>query len=75
MKCLAMRIAGVDDTRDRSDILMLGQEIGVTSAEEALGIVAEYYPSNAVPPRTRLGIEQLFDRIGPREMPAKEPGR
>ena len=42
MKCLAMRIAGVDDTRDRSDILMLGQEIGVTSAEEALGIVAEY---------------------------------
>ena len=62
MKCLAMRIAGADETQDRSDILILAEAIGIRSVEHALDLVSSYYPSSAVPPKTRFGIEELFGR-------------
>jgi hypothetical protein len=62
MKCMAMRIGGVDDTQDRSDIEALARQIGVTTAADALGIVAQYYPSSRISPKTQYGIEEIFAR-------------
>jgi hypothetical protein len=60
MKCLAMRIGGVDETRDRADIEALAREIGVTTAEQAIAIVAQFYPAAQISPKTQLGIEEIF---------------
>ena len=60
MKCLAMRIGGVDETRDRADIEALAREIGVISAEQAIDIVAKFYPASQISPKTQLGIEEIF---------------
>jgi hypothetical protein len=60
MKCLAMRIGGVDATRDRSDIEALAGELGITTAEQALDLVAQYYPTSRVSPKTRFGVEEIF---------------
>ena len=60
MKCLAMRIGGVDETQDRADIESLARHIGVQDANEALTIVSEYYPHSRVSPKTRFGIEEIF---------------
>jgi hypothetical protein len=60
MKCLAMRISGVEETRDRADIEALAREIGVTTPGQALEIVAQFYPASQVSPKTQLGIEEIF---------------
>jgi hypothetical protein len=60
MKCLAMRIGGVDSGQDLQDIRDLGRLLHVTGASEALALVGRYYPDNRIPPKTRFGIEQIF---------------
>jgi hypothetical protein len=60
MKCLAMRIGGADDARDRSDIEALAQVIGVATAGQAIDIVARYYPASRISPKTQYGIEEIF---------------
>jgi hypothetical protein len=62
MKSLAMRIGGIDDTQDRSDIEALAREIGVGTAEQALEIVSQYYPQAMISPKTRYGLEEIFAR-------------
>jgi hypothetical protein len=60
MKCLAMRIGGVDATRDRSDIEALAGELGITTADQALDLVAQYYPAGQISAKTRFGVEEIF---------------
>jgi hypothetical protein len=60
MKCLAMRIGGVDATRDRSDIEALAGELGISTAAQALNLVSRYYPAERISAKTRFGIEELF---------------
>jgi hypothetical protein len=60
MKCLAMRIGGVDEAQDRSDIEALAKVVGVTTATEALAIVSQYYPGSRISPKTQFGIEEIF---------------
>jgi hypothetical protein len=60
MKCLAMRVGGVDTTQDRSDIEALAKTIGVTTADQAIEIVAQYYPLSKISPKTQFGIEEIF---------------
>jgi hypothetical protein len=60
MKCLAMRIGGVDETRDRSDIEALAHNLGIETAEQALTVVARYYPRSQVSPKTQYGVEEIF---------------
>lgn len=60
MKCMAMRIGGVEETEDRRDIEMLATLMGITTAEQALELVSGYYPSNAISPKTQFGIEEIF---------------
>jgi hypothetical protein len=60
MKCLAMRIAGVEDTQDRSDIESLGRALGIVTAQQALEVVSQYYPRARISPKTQYGIEEIF---------------
>lgn len=60
MKCLAMRISGVGETQDRSDILALAHTIGIVDADAAMDLLSGYYPSAAISAKTRFGIEELF---------------
>jgi hypothetical protein len=60
MKCMAMRIGGVEVTEDKADILSLAAAINVTNTTKAIEIVAKYYPQNRIPPKTRFGLEEIF---------------
>jgi hypothetical protein len=63
MKCLAMRVGGVDETQDRSDIEALARKIGIVTAEQAIEIVSQYYPPSGIPPKTHFGIEEIFSHL------------
>ena len=54
MKALAAR------TRDIDDLRLLAGIIGVESAETALQICAEFFPSEEVPPRAAAVLQELF---------------
>jgi hypothetical protein len=54
MKSLAAR------TRDIDDLRLLAEIIGVDSAATALQIGAEFFPDEAVPPRSAAILEELF---------------
>jgi len=65
MKCMAARIAsGTDSGGDVEDIRFLVRHLGLASAEEALAIVAGYYPKSLVPPRTQYLLEEIFEESG-----------
>jgi hypothetical protein len=63
MKCRAMRIGGVDESVDIDDIKQLAREIGLTSAREALDLVTAFYPDRLIEPKTRFGLEEIFDKL------------
>lgn len=50
MKCMASRIGGT-----------MGRHLGLTSARDALDIVAQYYPANQISVKTQYLIEGLFE--------------
>jgi hypothetical protein len=55
MKCAAARTE-----EDANDIQFLAKVIGVTSAEQALVILGEYFSDLELPVRSRLLLEELF---------------
>lgn len=61
MKAIAMRVGGVGGGGDLADLRLLAAELGVRSAAAALAIVAEFYPDSRVSPKTRFGLEAMFD--------------
>jgi len=63
MKCMAMRIGGVDESQDRSDIEAQARKIGIFTAAQALDIVSQYYPSSRISPKTDFGIQEIFSRM------------
>ncbi|MBI4606547.1 MAG: hypothetical protein HY721_31675 [Planctomycetes bacterium] len=65
MKCMASRIPGrPEDRGDVQDIQFLIQRLALRSAEEAMAIVARYYPEDRVPPRARFLLEDIFEELG-----------
>ena len=54
MKALAAR------TRDIDDLRLLAEIIGVDSATMALQICAEFFPDEAIPPRSAAILRELF---------------
>jgi hypothetical protein len=60
MKCRAMRIGGVEESPDINDIRQLAREIGITSPDDALRLVAEFYPNNVLEPKVRFGLEEIL---------------
>ncbi|MGQ0674424.1 MAG: hypothetical protein ACT4N2_16315 [Hyphomicrobium sp.] len=61
MKCLAMRIGGIEDSQDVDDIRQLGRVLGITSSSAAIAIVSQYYPAKRISPKTQFGLEEIFD--------------
>ncbi|MBN1903307.1 hypothetical protein JW926_18455 [Candidatus Sumerlaeota bacterium] len=59
MKALSARIDGTD----RKDIAFLIRELGLSSAEEVMKIVEEYYPRRIIKPATQFFLEELFDAL------------
>ncbi|MBI4604460.1 MAG: hypothetical protein HY721_21065 [Planctomycetes bacterium] len=65
MKCMASRIpGGLEDRGDRQDIQLLLKRLGLKSPDEAMAIVARYYPEERIPVRARFLLEDIFDEIG-----------
>jgi hypothetical protein len=54
------------------DIRRLAREIGLTTAQEALDLVAMFYPDRVVEPRTRFGLKEIFDRLAEGEDAPRE---
>jgi hypothetical protein len=63
MKCRAMRIGGIEGSVDVDDIRRLAGEIGLTNAREALDLVTAFYPDRLIEPKTRFGLEEIFERM------------
>ena len=60
MKCLAMRAGGVEQVQDVDDILNLASTLNIESLAQAIAVVSQYYPAEALPPKTRFGLEEIF---------------
>ena len=61
MKAIAMRVGGYGGADDIGDLKLLARALGIGSVGDALTLVERYYPAARVPPRTRFGLEELFD--------------
>lgn len=75
MKCRAMRIGGVDETADVDDIRRLAKEIGLSSVQEALDLVTDYYPAGLIEAKTRFGLEEIFEKLMPKAGPSPGPDK
>ncbi len=64
MKSLAMRIGGADESQDLNDIKALAELLEIRTSTEAVSLVEAFYPANRISPKTRFGLEELFDRPG-----------
>lgn len=60
---LASKLAAARVEQDADDIKILVRHLGIPSAEEALELVARYYPPNRLLPRTRYLTEEIFQSI------------
>lgn len=58
MKCAAMRLG--EEFHDLDDVRYLLRHLDVSTAAEALAIVARYFDEDALPPKTRLALEELL---------------
>jgi hypothetical protein len=57
----AMKCAAARTEEDAGDIRVLARELGITTSQDALTVVEQYYPADRLPVRTRLLLEELFD--------------
>src|SRR5947209_13306763 len=58
MKCLSMRIG--PEFHDEDDVRFLLRALNVESYEQALEIIARYYPLERFPPKTRFALEEIL---------------
>lgn len=58
MKCASMRLG--EEFRDLDDVRYLLRYLNVTSADEALAIVTQYFEEEQLMPKTRLALEELL---------------
>ncbi|MDH3729259.1 MAG: hypothetical protein OER77_17140 [Myxococcales bacterium] len=64
MKCLAMRIG--EEFQDLDDVRYLLRHIGIRNYEDALAVIANYYPLDRFPQKTLYALEELLeDRSSP----------
>lgn len=63
MKCLSMRIDYDNDPEanpDMTDIKNLAKLAGITTAEQAIELLLEFYPENQIEQKTFFGVEAIF---------------
>lgn len=66
MKCMAARIGYAEgDPSDVADVRFLVRRLGLQNAEQALDIVARFYPVDRVPPRAGFLLEAIFAEGAP----------
>lgn len=58
MKCAAMRLG--EEFHDLDDVRYLLRYLNISSAAEALTLVAKYYDESLLPPKTRLALEEML---------------
>jgi hypothetical protein len=58
MKCMAMRLGA--EFFDESDIRYLLRYLNVVTYEQAIGIIAKYYPLEAFPQKTLYALEEIL---------------
>jgi hypothetical protein len=58
MKCLAMRIG--EEFQDLDDVRYLLRHLGLRSYEQALEVIARYYPLERFPQKTLYALEELL---------------
>lgn len=61
MKCMASRIADSSGADDRADIRFLLDHLKIQTVDAALAIVAQYYPSARIRPKTQFLLEELLE--------------
>ena len=60
MKCLAMRLGA--ESHDEEDVRFLLRYLNVTSYDQALAIIAKYYPLERMPQKTLYVLEELIPK-------------
>ena len=58
LKCMAMRLG--EEFHDLDDVRYLIRHLNITSAPEALTVVARYFDESQIPLKTRLALEELL---------------
>lgn len=58
MKCASMRLG--EEFRDLDDVRYLLRYLNLSTVDAALGIVTRYFEEDALPPTTRLALEELL---------------
>ncbi len=62
MKCMASRLGSTTgEQSDVPDIIFLLRKLRIVSAQQALDIVARYYPANHISVKTQYLLEGLFE--------------
>jgi hypothetical protein len=63
MKCRAMRVGGAGENSDIDDIARLAAELNITTTEQAFDMLAAFYPSQIIEPKTQFGLQEIFERM------------
>jgi hypothetical protein len=63
MKSLAARAAGPEGKGDRNDIITLIRHLDLRAPEDVFALVARFYPSERVLPKTEYLIREIFDEF------------
>ncbi|MCE6959626.1 hypothetical protein LAZ40_11335 [Cereibacter sphaeroides] len=63
MKAMAMRSVDADASSDIDDIRFLLREMNITSHEQALDIVAGFYPSARISAKTVFGLQEIIEGL------------
>ncbi|MGH6931119.1 MAG: DUF6036 family nucleotidyltransferase [Dongiaceae bacterium] len=63
MKCIAMRVDPKDLSQDINDIRRLIEALNLTTADQVLDIVRDYYPDRQIQPKTQFGVEEVMARL------------
>ena len=58
MKCAAMRLG--EEFHDLDDVRYLLRYLNISSADEAMRVVTNYFDESQIPPKTRLALEELL---------------
>jgi hypothetical protein len=60
MKAMAMRIGGTEASSDLSDLRQLGKHLGIDTYQQAIELVAGFYPNGRISPKTQFGLQEIF---------------
>ncbi len=61
MKCIAARV-GLDE-HDKEDALFLIRLLGLRETAAVLELVAQYYPAERIPAKTRFFVQEMCDEL------------